>query len=126
MSKALIAIPSKAFIFSVLLLSVLWGTACGSSPSEVTEPRAQIVQVTARDSSVNDDYTIFVDCHVRNEGASGPVVVTAEIKRSKSTPKRETVSISGDQTRVVSFSFPEAVLFETRLAEYQFNCRIKS
>ena len=124
--KVLTSHLPKLVALSMLLLSVLLGIGCGSSLSEVTEPRPQIIQVTARDSSADNTYTIFIDCRVRNEGASGSIVVAAEMKNGNSITKRKTISISGDQTQEVTFSFPEAILFETRLAEYQFNCNIES
>jgi hypothetical protein len=71
---------SRLLILGVASVLSVLGISCDSSQSEVTDPRTKIIQVTARNSLNDGTYTIFIDCTVKNEGASGSILVSAELK----------------------------------------------
>ncbi len=85
-------------------------------------PKPEIVGVTARDGAPGLDYTVWVDCTVRNNGASGDITVVAELSGGGSWEKRETVSVGKNAERKVTLAFPEATFLNTGLNGYQYNC----
>ena len=88
----------------------------------VNPPKPEIVGQTARDGSPGFDYTIWVQCTVRNNGGDGRFEVAAAMTAGGSWKKRETVSVNSDQERKVTFTFPEPEFLSAGLGGAQYQC----
>ena len=104
------------FLAVSLVVSVL---AVGCSP---LGPKPEIVGANARSAAPNFDYTVYVDCTVRNNGLDGDIEVTAELTGDGFWKKREVVRVAKDRERIVAFAFPEATLFGAGLSGLQYEC----
>jgi hypothetical protein len=84
--------------FGLLLI-----TACSSSP-----PEFEIVGRSASDSSELGDYTVRVECDIRNGGGNGRVTVTAFVDAQNGAwTKRQTSVIGEGESRAFTFVFTE-------------------
>ncbi len=101
-----------------LLLVLLVAAACDSSPSP------EIVVSTSRDGGIRSfDYTVWVDCTVRNNGEEGTVTVIGElISGDEFWKKRESFFLSKGEERLVTLAFPEATLLDEGLGSYEYQC----
>ena len=70
-------------------------------------PKPEVVGATSRTGAPGFDYTIYVDCTVRNRGSGGQVTVLAELNADGFWKKEQTVFIAEDATQKVTFTFPE-------------------
>jgi hypothetical protein len=72
----------------------------------VNKPRPEIISTYGCDGFQGLNYVIFVDVTVKNNGASGPVVVYAEISGAGKYEKQEqTIYLSSGEQRTVRFTF---------------------
>lgn len=100
---------------AVLLLSALIGcSALGPSP--------EITGTTAREGIPNFDYTVFVECTVRNNGREGDVTVVAQLQGGGFWKKRATVHLLSKSEQKVTIAFPEADLLAAGLSGLQYGC----
>ena len=108
----------------ILAFLILLGVAVGcETAAKITRtPLPELVGQTTRDGSPGFDYTIWVDCTIRNNGASGNIEVTATLRGGGSWIKRETVYIAGDDEKLVTLAFPEVKLLSAGLGGYEYVC----
>ncbi len=99
-------------------------TACGSETvAEVlNQPAPEIVGATSRSGSPGLDYTVWIDCTVRNNGDTGEITLVAELRNGEFWRKREVISLSADTERLVTFAFPEATVLRAGLSGYKYSC----
>lgn len=102
----------------VLGLAAVALTAC----NVVNPPKPEIVGQTARDGSPDFDYTIYVQCTVRNNGGDGQIEVVATLSGGGSWTKRQSVHVSSDQERMVTLTFPEPEFLSAGLGGYRYGC----
>ena len=89
-------------------------------------PLPEVVGLTARDGSPDFDYTIYVDCTVRNAGGSGQVEVVAELRNGGYWKKRETLRLVSHKEEQVTLTFPEPEFLAAGLDGYQYNCTVSA
>ena len=104
----------------VLGLAAAVLTAC----NVVNPPKPEIVGQTAREGSPGFDYTIYVQCTVRNNGGDGQIEVAATLNAGGSWKKRQTVSVNSDQERMVTLTFSEPEFLSG--LSYQYQCSAKA
>lgn len=102
----------------VVGLAVAVLTACNVT----NPPKPEIVGQTARSGSPGFDYTIWVDCTIRNNGGNGQFEVAARLNAGGSWTKRQTVSVSSGQERMVTLTFPEPEFLSAGLGSAQYQC----
>jgi hypothetical protein len=85
-------------------------------------PRPEIVGVSASENLSNLDYTVYVDCTVRNNGGDGDIEVSATLRNGGFWTKRESVFVAKNSERKVTLGFPEVEFLEAGLSGYQYNC----
>lgn len=85
-------------------------------------PSPEIVGVSAREGIPNFDYTVYVDCTVRNNGREGNIEVVADLAGGGQWRKRQTVFVDKSSERRVTLAFAEAELFGAGLEGYKYNC----
>jgi len=99
-----------------LSASSLLATACSKGP----EP--EIIGVTAHDAAPDFDYTVWVDCTVRNNGDDGSIEVSASLTGGGRWIKRDTVFVAENSERKVTLEFPEVELLGAGPSGYEYNC----
>ncbi len=92
-------------------------------PTPTPTPAPEIVGATARDGFPGFDYTIWVDCTVRNNGAAGNIEVVAELRAGGFWIKRDTVYVEKGQERKVTLAYPEPESLFSVLGGATFNCK---
>ena len=103
--------------FSGLLLV----TACSSSP-----PEFEIVGRSASDDESLDDYTVRVECDIRNGGGSGRVTVKASVDAQNGAwTKRQTSVIDEGESRAFTFVFPEVEYQLLGDNSFEYNCGLE-
>jgi len=100
----------------LLLFTIIIGCGLGG-------PRPEIVGQTATDGAPGFDYTVYVDCTVRNNGAKGNITISAELRNGSFWKKRDTVYLEKNMERKVTFTFAEAEFLEMGLSGYRFGCQ---
>ncbi len=93
--------------------------ACSSSP-----PEFEIVGRSASDSSDRlGDYTVRVECDIRNAGGSGRVTVVASVDAQNGawTKRRSTVFDEGE-SQTFTFDFPEVEDQSLGDNSFEYNC----
>ena len=89
----------------------------------VRRPSLNVVGLTARDGFSGLDYTMWVECTMRNTGASSEVTVSVElIAPDGFWEKSRQVSIPSDKTRLVTFEFPEVSALGSGLQGFDYEC----
>jgi hypothetical protein len=89
----------------------------------VRRPSLNVVGLTARDGFSGLDYTMWVECAIGNTGASSEVIVSVElIAPDGFWKKSRQVSIPSDETRLVTFEFPEVSALASGLQGFDYEC----
>ena len=107
-------------LVAVLLVAV----ACSSSVGIFNKVQPRTIDAVARDGFVEDDYIVWVDCIILNEGDSGEVEVVANLSPISGgtwTEKRR-VHMDGGEEAVVTFEFPRAFELRPELDHYFPGC----
>ena len=106
------------FVFGLAVLAAALATGCG-----VVRPTPQIVGAVSRDGiSDTQDYTVWVDCTVKNKGAGGNVLVVAALRSDSFWSRQESVFMARDTERKFTFAFPEAEPLDAGLGGYRYSC----
>ena len=113
----------RAWMISlILVVVVLVAASCSSASKLINRPLPKIVGKSVRES-LGFNYKIFVDCTVRNDGAAGSVIVTANLTaRDGFWEKQAKFSMEEDTTRSVALEFSEPSFFSNVLATVRYNC----
>lgn len=106
--------PGVLFLAAV---GALFAVACSA-----VAPAPEIVGIKGRDGIPNFDYTVYVDCTVRNNGRAGNVEVIADLTGGGQWRKRSTVAIAKGEERLVTIVFPEAELFGGGFEGFKYQC----
>jgi len=106
---------------TLLLLSTLAALACSS-----LAVAPEIVGVKGRDGIPNFDYTVYVDCTVRNNGRAGNIEVIADLTGGGQWRKRSTVYVDKNQERLVTITFQEAELFGGGFEGFKYQCSARA
>lgn len=109
------------FLVAVLLLCV----GCKCVAKALRQPLPEIVGTTAEDGAPGFDYTVWVKCIVRNNGAAGEVEVFARLQNGGYWKKRVTVFVPENGERKVTFKFQEATFLGTGLSGYEYACGVR-
>jgi hypothetical protein len=111
-------------IFGILAFATLLALAVGcEQAAKITRtPLPEVVGQTARDGSPGFNYTVWVDCTIRNNGASGNIEVQASLTGGGSWTKRETVYVEEDGEKMVTLAFPEVTLLGGGLGGFEYVC----
>ena len=88
-------------------------------------PDVEIVATTAP-QSFGVDYQVHVDCTVRNRGASGLVIVSAELTKGGYWQRELMVFIPADETQQVTLAFSETAFFWGGLKSGSYVCRAQA
>ena len=107
-------VRSPAALANILILLFLGAVAVGCAP------KPEIVGATSRTSLGGFDYTIHVDCTVRNRGYGGQVTVSAELRSGGYWKKERTVFLAEGATQKVTFTFPEPAFG----LSHNYNCGV--
>ena len=107
-------------ILAALVLVGVVGVALGCQAGADPE----IVETVARDGLADMDHTVWVDCTVRNRGASGSIAVFAELLNGGYWKARQVVDIAEDGEKMVTFAFPDA-LGESGFGAYRHKCHAR-
>ena len=107
------SVPHKLRILGFIIVLSAAITACSS---------IEIIGETAREGAQLSGYTIWVDCTVRNSGASREVTVVGELRNGGFWKKRETVFLEKDSEQKITLPFPEASLPDAGLEGYVYKC----
>jgi len=102
-----------------MLITIL---SCETTAKVFRQPLPEIVGTAARDGMPGLDYTVWVDCTVRNNGAGGSIEVSATLKNGGYWNKRQVVHVPENMEDKVTFTFSEASLLGTGLSGFQYNC----
>ena len=112
-------LPPLACILMVLVMGVVAGCA-------FTRPIPQIVSAAIREDATRADYTVFVDCIVKNRGpGNGNVNVVVALRDGNLWVKEQTVllpSNASDSERKVTFDFPEVDPHPDGLVGFKYSC----
>ena len=105
----------------IAIAALLMMTACSSSP-----PEFEIVGRSASDSELFGDYSIRVECDIRNGGGSGRVTVIASVDAQNGAwTKRQTSVIDEGESRAFSFVFPEVEYQLLGDNSFEYNCGLE-
>ncbi len=118
MQKLLCGRPTLILALGSAVLIAL--AACGGSG-----PAPEIVGQQLKTGLVNLDYTVWVDCTVRNSGAEGDVELTATLDGGGSWKKRKTLYVGSEQETAHQFEFREPEFLAADRYEYQCEARPK-
>ena len=113
----------KRLLLSLLILLSLAMLGCSPVAKAIGRPLPDLVGVTARES-VGLDYQVHVDCTVKNNGAAGNVMVTAELNLGGFWKKEQEVFIPRDGTQLVTISFSEPTLLGGGLSSGSYQCDV--
>jgi hypothetical protein len=113
-----------AFWAAAVLLLLLAGLACGSSVGIFNKVQPRTLDAVSRDGFEGDDYIVWVDCIIRNEGDSGEVEVQANLQPLSGGNWRRTgrVYIKAGEVETVSFRFAQALELRPDLEHYFPSC----
>ena len=96
-------------------------TACSPSP-----PEFEIVGRSASDNESLGDYTVRVECDIRNGGGSGRVTVVASVDAANGAwTKRQSSVIDEGESREFTFVFPEVEYQPLGDNSFEYNCRLE-
>ena len=117
------------------LIFIAAGLGCEKG---VKRPFPEVVEATAYDGAPGFDYTVWVECTIRNSGADGSVEVLAELWNVRTGrglwQKRQAVFMVGDSEKRVTSAFPQPTFLGAglgggltgyegaNLSAYQYNC----
>ena len=105
------------------LLALLAATlACGAASGLLKRTNPELTAVFARDGWVDGDYTVWVDCTIRNNGAAGEVLVKARLENGAVWKKQRTIRLDEAGVMVVTLAFPEATLLPVGIGGYMYTC----
>ncbi len=108
-------------VLLIALAGLLVITACSTSP-----PEFEIVRRSASDSELFGDYTVEVECDIRNGGGSGRVTVTASVDAQNGAwTKRQTSVIDEGESRAFTFVFPEVEYQLLGDNSFEYNCGLE-
>ena len=109
---------------AAVLAVLLAGLACSSSVGIFNKVQPRTIDAVARDSFVDGDYVVWVDCIIKNEGDSGEVEVRANLRpiSGGNWVKGQRVYMKGGAEETVSFEFPQAFELESDLSHYFPSC----
>ena len=112
------------FLLGLAALLLESSLACGAADF-FSQPAPEIARVSTRDGTEGEDYVVWLDCTVRNNGAKGNVLVTGELRNDTSWTKETTVMVDKDTSTVVTIAFPEATYKPEGLTAWKVNCNVK-
>ncbi len=105
----------------IVLAGLLLITACSSSP-----PEFEIVGRSASDNESLGDYTVRVECDLRNGGGSGRVTVVAFVDAQNGAwTKRQTSVIDEGESRAFTFVFTEVEYQPLGDNSFKYNCSLE-
>ena len=105
----------------IAIAALLLMTACSSSP-----PEFEIVGRSASDSEPFGDYTVRVECDLRNGGGSGRVTVTASVDAQNGAwTKRQASVIDEGESRAFTFVFTEVEYQLLGDNSFEYNCGLE-
>ena len=107
----------------MLLVLLSTGLGCGTVANGFREASPEVVRSRIRDGTPNFDYTIWVDCTIRNNGDDGHVMVIGELENGGVRRKQRSIFIESETETRVTFSFPEAEFRGTGLSAFRYECR---
>src|SRR5262245_7988792 len=71
------------------------------------KPQPRVTGLTASTAGFVDDYYVIVEAIVKNDGADGLVLVTADVKQGDATNSKQIpVSLSKGESQPIRFVFP--------------------
>lgn len=111
----------KRLLLSLLILLSLAMLGCSPIAKAIGRPLPELVGVTARES-VGLDYQVHVDCTVKNNGAAGNVMVTAELNLGGFWKKERQVFIAEDVSEKVTITFSEPTFLVGGLSTGSYQC----
>ena len=110
-------------VLGVFVLALLGATlGCGATPGLLDRSKPELTAVFGRDGWVDGDYTVWVDCTVRNNGAAGNVLVQANPENGVVWQKQTTIRLDEAGEMVVTLVFPEANLSPVGIRGYLYTC----
>ncbi len=86
-------------------------TATGTTPTPIVQsaikPQPRVTALTASTAGFVDDYYVIVEAIVKNDGADGLVLVTADmLQGGDKTTKQIPVSLTKGESQPIRFVFP--------------------
>ena len=109
---------------AVAMTVLLTALACGSSVGIFNKVQPRTLDAVSRDGFEGDDYIVWVDCIIENEGDSGEVEVQANLQPISGGNWRRTdrVYIKAGEVETVSFRFAQALELRPDLEHYFPSC----
>ena len=107
-----------------LALLLLSAVGCDGVAKLANQPAPEIVGEASRDGTTGFlDYTVWIDCTVRNNGADGDITVEGELRSTDGFwNKRATVFVAAGAEAKAVLEFSEATLLNSGLDGYQYGC----
>ena len=96
--------------------------SCNLTPGGVNRPKPEFVGSSAREANEGSEYTIWVECKVRNNGDGGEIDIVAQLRNGGAWERRQTVSLAEGAEETLVFEFKEATVLESGVGGYSYTC----
>ncbi len=116
--------PGAGLRLAAGLAVLLAVTACSASVGIFNKVEPRTIDAVARDGYEGDDYIVWVDCIILNEGDSGEVEVRANLQpvTGGTWGRTQRVHMDGGEQAVVTFKFAQAYEIRPELDHYFPSC----
>ena len=109
-------------LLALFLALLSAGLGCSTAVNGFREASPEVLRSRIRDGTPNFDYTIWLDCTIRNNGDDGQVVVIGELENGGVRRKQQSIFMESETEMRVTISFPEVIFRGAGLSAYSYQC----